>query len=94
MSMSDKIKALIPTWLTDAYIENIRSQFTLSPQDEEFLKPELLRNPKLWKRMSKENDRGLITRCFDFRPADDQLRLYVVTDKEDKNVVAYLFQGE
>ena len=92
--MSDNIKSLIPIWLTDAEIAKIRSQFTLSPHDEEFLKPELLRNPKNWKRILKENDQGLISRIFDFRPADDQLRLHVITDREDKDIVAHLFQGE
>lgn len=93
--MSDKIKSLIPAWLTDAEIEKIRSQFSpVSVYDEQFLKPELLRNSKNWKRILKENDRGLISRTFDFRPADDQLRLEVVTDEKDEEVIKYRFQGE
>lgn len=93
MAMSDQIKSLIPSWLNDKEIQSIRSQFTLSNEDEQFLTPEKLRDPKNWKRISKDSYNG-VERIFDFKPAGDQLRLYVETDNEDKNILSHYFQGE
>ena len=50
-------------------------------------------NPKEYKKLNKQAELG-IERVFDFKPADDQLRLTVIADVADICIKTYSFQGE
>ncbi len=87
---TEYIKTLIPTLLTDEALKHIQSQFTedLTPMHAD------LKNPKHWKRESKNAENSKIVRCFDFRPLDGQLRLYIYSDSTDTNFIGHEFLGE
>jgi hypothetical protein len=91
---TETIKNMIPAWLTDQAIAEIRAQFD-EPNDPR-LSTDSLRNPKNWRRIHKS--RGFLgrgwERIFDYRPAEDQLRLYVYSDDADETVVEYFFSAE
>lgn len=91
---TDDIKAMIPQWLTADEQRRIQAMFS-PPIALEELAP-ILTNPKNWKRISKYygGTEGDLQRIFDCRPLDDQLRLYVLTDRADTKVLRYTFRSE
>jgi hypothetical protein len=75
---SEEIKKLIPSWLDYPLVERLRKEFELSKEDFD----KKAKNPKKWKRIVKEKRGELTLRIFDCKPFDDQLRLYVITERE------------
>jgi hypothetical protein len=99
MSMTDNIKQMIPVWITDEMAECIQRQF-VGDDDSDVCKLNKsdLSNPKNWKRISKEkgvkgSDIGFV-RTYDYKPADDQLRLSVMTNASDTDIVGFKIEGE
>lgn len=88
---TEEIKSLIPTWLTDEEIERLRNEFIPAIPKEKF--EQIVKNEKSWKRDSKRSIEGGFERVFDCRPLDSQLRLYVITDREN-NITSHYFQSE
>jgi len=87
---TETIKPMIVKWCKDN-MWIVRGQFSpmLPEKDAQVCLLE-----KNWKRMSKEKDGETITRGFDCKPFDDQLRAYVVTDKNDSRILSIIVQGE
>lgn len=87
------IKGQIVTWLTPEELARIARQF--DPQQQVWHNEAALKTPSNWARETKSRERdGTIERVFDFRPFEQQLRLYVYTTADDSAVLRYVFQGE
>ena len=90
---SDLIKKSIPQWIVPE-IERLRHEFRPVLEIDAFKKDAT--QPKNWKQISKEKVRSLrgneaVKRSFNCDPLDDQLRLYVWTNKTDTELVAFQF---
>jgi hypothetical protein len=72
-----------------AHKREICAQFIPPLDDKQFAQTLLVKN---WKRISKEEDGGIIERAFDCRPFDDQLRAYVRASKI--GIYGVVVQGE
>lgn len=86
------IKGKIPSWVSDSEVNRLRKEF-----DPEMLFQELkdiMINPSNWKRDCKFQSAHEITRIFDCKPLDDQLRLYVYTDLTETKILRIEFQTE
>jgi hypothetical protein len=99
---TNKIRELIPQMVNDQNAQEIMDGFI--PQGPEeianhnlaFYK-KAMQNKKKWRRMLKQKDWSnpdRIERIFDHTDFDDQLRLYVWTDKNDEQILDYGFATE
>lgn len=104
---SEGIRTQIPSWLTDDEVLRLWRGFE-PPEGtlEEFTK--VVRTSKNWVRISKSGliqyfasasrrnprQRYAWQRIYDCKPFDDQLRLYVTTDKDDEKITNHEFMTE
>ena len=98
-SINKKIKSLIPNMVTMKNATHIAAQFI--PNEDEGEKPidpkdmyEKMMTINKWKRPYKEKDGNEISRMWTHDDFDDQLRLYVITNADDTEIVFYEFAAE